>query len=103
MGFSGPTALYLSMATTLLLLDRSNSIPILKITDNMEAMRYYTKALKDLSARLSDPFDHKSAGVTATIIGCLCHDASSIHSACIFLFSPLEIGTNRRLGPLVDP
>ncbi|KAK7221366.1 hypothetical protein V2G26_009369 [Clonostachys chloroleuca] len=74
MGFSDPTALYLSMATTLLLWNRKNSIPVLKITDDMEPMRYYTKALKDLSARLSDPCDHKSAGVIATIIGCLCHD-----------------------------
>ncbi|CAH0034467.1 unnamed protein product [Clonostachys rhizophaga] len=91
MGFSDPTALYLSMGTTLLLWNRKNSIPTLKITDDMEPKRYYTKAPKDISARLSDPFDHKSAGVIATIIGCLCHDVSSIRFACISLFSPLEI------------
>ncbi|KAF5003983.1 hypothetical protein FDECE_9483 [Fusarium decemcellulare] len=74
MGFSDPTALHLSMATTLLLWNRKNNIPVLKVADNMEAVRYYFKALKDLSTRLSDPFDRTSAGVVATIIGCLCHD-----------------------------
>lgn len=62
------------MATTLLFWNCKNNIAILKITDDMEAVRYYTKALKDLSARLSDPFDRTSAGVIATVIGCLCHD-----------------------------
>ncbi|KAF4468831.1 hypothetical protein FALBO_4279 [Fusarium albosuccineum] len=74
MGFSDPTALHLSMATTLLLWNRKNNVPMLRVTDNMQAVRYYSKAVKDLSTRLSDPFDRTSAGVVASIIGCLCHD-----------------------------
>ncbi|RSL85663.1 hypothetical protein CEP52_016076 [Fusarium oligoseptatum] len=73
-GFSDPTTLHLSMATTLLLWNRKNNDPILTAANDMEAVRYYSKALKDLSTRLSDPFDCTSAGVVATIIGCLCHD-----------------------------
>ncbi|KAI8713683.1 hypothetical protein NCS52_01213600 [Fusarium sp. LHS14.1] len=82
-GFSDPTTLHLSMATTLLLWNRKNNDPVLKAANDMEAVRYYSKALKDLSTRLSDPFDCTSAGVVATIIGCLCHDISSIRCACI--------------------
>ncbi|KAH7136397.1 hypothetical protein EDB81DRAFT_693487 [Dactylonectria macrodidyma] len=74
MGFSDSNALYLSMATTLLSQDRRGNIPAHRTTDNSEAVEYYSKALKGLSKRLSDPFDQTSPGVIATIIGCLCHD-----------------------------
>ncbi|CAG9977263.1 unnamed protein product [Clonostachys byssicola] len=102
MGFSDPTALHLSMATTLLLWNRKNNVPILKITDDMEPVRYYTKALKDLSVRLSDPFDRTSAGVIATVIGCLCHDVHignwgrwSTHIDGLYEVSKLRGGMDR--------
>ncbi|KAJ3550113.1 hypothetical protein NM208_g143 [Fusarium decemcellulare] len=102
MGFSDPTALHLSMATTLLLWNRKNNVPVLKVADNMEAVRYYSKALKDLATRLSDPFDRTSAGVVATIIGCLCHDVHigdwgrwSAHIDGLYQVSKLRGGLDR--------
>ncbi|KAM5378797.1 hypothetical protein ACJZ2D_004270 [Fusarium nematophilum] len=79
MGFSDPTALHISMATTLLFWNRRNNIPIHRIVDNIEAAKYYSKALKELSKRLSNPSDRTSPGVIATIIGCLCHDVKLGH------------------------
>ncbi|KAH8598684.1 hypothetical protein B0O99DRAFT_683441 [Bisporella sp. PMI_857] len=72
---SDPSALYLCLATSLLSWDRRNNSSVGDFGKNTEAANYYTKALRQLSRRLSDPSECTSAGVIATIVGFLCHDA----------------------------
>lgn len=74
MGLSDSTAFYLSIASALLFWDRRRDILSTEYWDNPEAAKYYSIALGQLRGRLGDPQQHVSAGVIATVLGCLCHD-----------------------------
>ncbi|EXJ76030.1 uncharacterized protein A1O5_00538 [Cladophialophora psammophila CBS 110553] len=77
MGLSDPTALKLSMASSSLFWDQAHGKPdSVEYNDNPESTRYYFEGLGQLSKRLRDPRESVSAGVIASILGCVCHDVT---------------------------
>lgn len=85
MGLSDSTAFYLSLASALLFWDHRMGKMHMEYSDNPESGKYYFVALNQLMVRLSDPQQCVSAGVIATILGCLCHDVRCI---CLFCHIP---------------
>lgn len=76
MGLSDASALNVTLATALLVQDRETDRQAGRPIDNIEAAEYYSKALGQISRRLSNPSDCTSTGVIVTILGFICHDVS---------------------------
>lgn len=78
MGLADASAINLTLAIALLDWNQRRGAMAPGVADNSESTRYYLEALKGLSRRLNDPVKCTSTGVIVTIIGCLCHDVSSL-------------------------
>lgn len=111
MGFSDPTAFKLSMASSMLFWDQVHGKPDNKgYHENPESTRYYFEGLGQLSRRLRDPRDCVSAGVIASILGCICHDVCHLQTQRPISCTRVAAnGTTRRLsaigiaGPSTSP
>ncbi|KAF4554913.1 Hypothetical protein D9617_3g019820 [Elsinoe fawcettii] len=77
MGFSDQSALYLTIATSLLSWSRRRATAK---DAEAEASIYYAKGLRKLSSRLGSSNDCASVGVIVSIVGCVCHDVSTTSS-----------------------
>ena len=76
MGLSDATAFHLSLATAAIFLDLKNGIPLAKIKENRESIKYYSEVLQRLHRRMSDASERVSPSVVGTVLGFICHDVS---------------------------
>lgn len=76
LALSDATAFTLSLAYAVLFQDQAihGQSEEADFTDIPESIKYYSRSVRDLTARLNDPIDRLSEGVIGTITGFVCHD-----------------------------